>query len=290
MTRHSHRDRIPSGDLTAYERWEMPLLDENGQRRAGVEDVEQKEVQPLTAEQLEAIHNEARDEGYNAGFESGKAEGMDQGAREGYRVGYDEGHAAGREAGEHQGQEEGRERVRQQEQRLHQIMDTLLRPIQQEEEATEAALLNLVMALSRSVIHRELQYDSSQIASIVRHAIQSLPDSDTDMRIRVHPDDAEMVRQAVEGVAGHATVVPDEHILPGGCTVANSRSLVDYTVEKRFQKQVQRMLETQLSESGGVEHSELGPVMGEMSDYHRDVLESDAEPDAGGNGDDNDPL
>lgn len=287
MTRHSQRDRIPSGDLTAYERWEMPLLDENGRRRAGSEEVEQKEVQPLTAEQLEAIHNEARDEGYNAGLEAGKTEGMDQGAREGYRVGYDEGHAAGREAGEQQGLEEGRERVREQEERLRQLMDSLANPIRQEEEATEAALLNLVTALSRSVIQRELQFDSSQIGAIVRRAIQSLPDSDSDMRLRVHPDDAEMVRQAIEGVADHATVVPDEKILAGGCTVENSHSLVDYTVEKRFQKQVQRMLEDQLSNADDEEHGELDAVMGEMSDYHRDVLESGDEPDSeSGDGDD----
>ncbi|XOZ33887.1 flagellar assembly protein FliH [Halomonadaceae bacterium KBTZ08] len=289
MTRYSHRDRIPSEDLTAYERWEMPLLDENGQRRAAVEEVEEEAVQPLTAEQLEAIHNEAREEGYNAGFESGKTEGMDQGAREGYRVGYDEGHAAGREAGEQQGLEEGREQVRQQEQRLQQIMDTLVHPIRQEEEATEAALLNLVMALSRSVIHRELQLDSAQIGSIVRRAIHSLPDSDSDMRIRVHPDDAEMVRQAIEGVASHATVAPDDQILPGGCSVENNRSLVDYTVEKRFQKQVQRMLEAELSDTEDTGHGELDAVMGEMSDYHRDVLESGEEPEAG-NGDSDDSV
>ncbi|MFO7788036.1 MAG: flagellar assembly protein FliH [Halospina sp.] len=289
MTRHSQRDRIPSGDLTAYERWEMPLLDENGRRRAGSEEVEEKEVQPLTAEQLEAIHNEARDEGYNAGFEAGKTEGMDQGAREGYRVGYDEGHATGREAGEQQGLEEGRERVRQNEERLQQLMESLAHPLRQEEEATEAAVLNLVMALSRSVIHRELQLDSSQIGSIVRRAIQSLPDSDIDMRIRVHPDDAEMVRQAIDGVAGHATLAPDEQILPGGCVVASSRSLVDYTVEKRFQKQVQQMLEAQLSDGGEADHGELDAAMGEMSDYHRDVLESGDEPDDA-NGDDDDTL
>ncbi|MGM0434342.1 MAG: flagellar assembly protein FliH [Pseudomonadota bacterium] len=289
MTRHSQRDRIPSGDLTAYERWEMPLLDENGRRRAGSEEVEEKEVQPLTAEQLEAIHNEARDEGYNAGFEAGKTEGMDQGAREGYRVGYDEGHATGREAGEQQGLEEGRERVRQNEERLQQLMESLAHPLRQEEEATEAAVLNLVMALSRSVIHRELQLDSSQIGSIVRRAIQSLPDSDIDMRIRVHPDDAEMVRQAIDGVAGHATLAPDEQILPGGCVVASSRSLVDYTVEKRFQKQVQQMLEAQLSDGGEADHGELDAAMGEMSDYHRDVLESGDEPEDA-NGDDDDTL
>ncbi|MGM0449870.1 MAG: flagellar assembly protein FliH [Pseudomonadota bacterium] len=289
MTRHSQRDRIPSGDLTAYERWEMPLLDENGKRRAGSEKVEETEVQPLTAEQLETIHNEARDEGYKAGFEAGKTEGMDQGAREGYRVGHDEGHATGREAGEAQGLEEGRERVRQQEERLQKLMDSLVNPIRQEQEATEAALLNLVTALSRSVIHRELQVDSSQIGGIVRRAIQSLPDSDLDMRIRVHPDDAEMVRQAIEGVAEHATVVPDEQILAGGCTVDNSHSLVDYTVEKRFQKQVQRMLEEQLSNADDEDHGELDAVMGEMSDYHRDVLESGETPDDE-NSDDDDTL
>ncbi len=287
MTRHSQRDRIPSGDLTAYERWEMPLLDENGRRRAGSEDVEQEEVKPLTAEQLEAIHNEAREEGYNAGFEAGKTEGMDQGAREGYRVGYDEGHAAGREAGEQQGLEEGREQVRQQEERLRQLMEGLANPIRQEEEAVEAALLNLVTALSRSVIHRELQLDSSQIGTIVRRALQSLPDSDRDMRIRVHPDDVETVRQALEGVTNHATAVPDDQILAGGCTVENGRSLIDYTVEKRFQKQVQRMLEDQLSNAEDEEHGELDAVMGEMSDYHRDVLESGDTPgDDSGDADD----
>lgn len=289
MTRHSQRDRIPSGDLTAYERWEMPLLDENGQRRAGSEAVEEKEVQPLTAEQLETIHNEAHDQGYTAGFEAGKTEGMDQGAREGYRVGHDEGHAAGREAGEQQGLEEGRERVREQEERLQQLMHSLVNPIRQEEEATEAALLNLVTALSRSVIHRELQIDSSQIGAIVRRAIQSLPDNDRDMRIRVHPDDADSVRQALEGVADHVTVAPDERILAGGCTVENSRSLVDYTVEKRFQKQIQKMLEQQLSNADDEEHGELGAVMGEMSDYHREVLESDDTPD-GDSGDGDDTL
>lgn len=274
MARHSQRDRIPSGDLTAYERWEMPLLDEHGRRRAGVEDVGEDEVQPPTAEQLEGIHNEAREEGYNAGFEAGKTEGMDQGAREGYRLGYDEGHATGREAGEQQGLEEGRDRVREQEQRLQELMDSLLNPLQQERESLEASLLNLVMALSRSVVHRELQLDSAQIGSVVRRALKSLPDTDVDMRIRVHPDDAEMVSRAIDGIARHATVLPDEQLLPGGCTVETSQSLVDYTVEKRFQKQVQRMLDAQLSDGGDEEHAELDAMMGEMSDYHRDVLDS----------------
>jgi len=120
MTRNSNRDRIPSGDLTAYERWELPLLDEEGRRGASVES-EERNVKPMTAEELEAIHNEAVEEGRREGYEAGKQEGMDQGAREGYRVGYDEGLSAGREAGEEKGLEEARERVQEQQQRLEEI-------------------------------------------------------------------------------------------------------------------------------------------------------------------------
>ena len=272
MNRNSQRDRIPSGDLTAYERWELPLLDDNGRRRASVESEERK-VKPMTAEELEAIHNQAMEEGRREGFEAGKQEGMDQGAREGYRVGYDEGLAAGREAGEQKGLEEARDSVREQHQRLEQVMETLLSPIERQREATEAALLNLVMALSRSVIHRELNLNSSQIGEVLRRAVDTLPDPDESIRIHVHPDDAESVRHAVDAIERRATVYTDESLHPGGCWVENGHSLVDFTVEKRFQKVVQQMLDAQFAEDEQESFGEMDAVMGEMSDFHRDVLE-----------------
>ena len=275
MTRKSQRDRIPSGDLTAYERWELPLLDENGRRRASVES-EERSVKPMTAEELEAIHNQAVEEGRREGYEAGKQEGMDQGAREGYRVGYDEGLAAGREAGEQKGLEEARERVDEQQQRLEQFLDALLNPIERQREATEAALLNLVMAVSRSVIHRELKLNSAQIGDVLRRAVDSLPDPDEHIRIHVHPDDADSVRHAVEALEGRATVHTDDTLHPGGCRVENSHSLVDFTVEKRFQKVVQQMLDAQLGDDEQEGFGEMDAVMGDMSDFHRDVLEEPA--------------
>lgn len=277
MTRNSQRDRIPSGDLTAYERWELPLLDENGKRKASV-DSENRRVKPLTAEELEAIHSQAVEDGHKQGFEAGKTEGMDQGAREGYRVGYDEGLAAGREAGEQQALEETREEFRQQQQRLEQLMDTLLNPIEQQREATEAALMNLVMALSRSVVHRELQLDSSQIGAVLRHAIATLPETGDAIKIHVHPDDVDNVREAVKAIDGRASVVTDDSLHPGGCLVENSHSLVDFTVEKRFQKVVQQMLDTQLGSDEEQGFGEMDAVMGDMSDFHREVLEAEQEP------------
>ena len=47
-------DRIPKENLTAYERWELPLLDARGNEVAQVED---REVKPLTAADiLSLIH------------------------------------------------------------------------------------------------------------------------------------------------------------------------------------------------------------------------------------------
>ena len=276
MSNRSSRDRIPSGDLTAYERWELPLLDEEGARRPGMTQAEE-EVKPLTAEDLEAIHNEAYQDGYNEGFELGKKEGMDQGAREGYRLGEEEGRAAGREAGHQQALDETRQAMEQKQSQLDQLMESLVKPIDQQRDSVETATLNLVMALARAVIQRELSMDSSQIRSLVHDALDTLPGADEQVRISVNPEDAEAVREALTHHDARTRVIENERIHPGGCKVENSQSLVDFTVEKRFQKVVQAMLDQQLSDDDSGEHSELDAMMGELSDYHRDVLEDTPE-------------
>ena len=67
--------RIPVEQLTAFERWELPLLDEEGNRLV-VNEVDNK---ALTVEQLETI----RQNGYQAGFEQGSAEGYEEGHESG---------------------------------------------------------------------------------------------------------------------------------------------------------------------------------------------------------------
>jgi|GEM_PF-197444 len=271
MKTKSNRDRIPSEDMTAYERWELPLLDENGKRRPSVEDGEQ-DVRPLTAEDIENIRKEAYDDGHAEGLEAGTKKGLDQGAREGYKLGYEEGHSAGREDGEKQGLEESRTASEERLKRLDAIVSELLNPLERQEEAVEAALVNLTMAVVRSVIHRELQIDSSQISTLVSAAIRALPNPDEQVRIRVNPADFSDVSAMAEKYATESRVLADEAVMPGGCLVENDHSLVDFTVEKRFQKAVQQMLDKQLSEPDG-ESAELGAMMGELSDFHREVLD-----------------
>ncbi len=74
------RSRVPVEQLTAYERWELPLLDQQGNEVPKEEIID---IQPLTASDLQDIRKAAVDDGH----------------AEGHQAGYDAGFVEGRKAG-----------------------------------------------------------------------------------------------------------------------------------------------------------------------------------------------
>lgn len=60
----------------------------------------------------------------------------------------------------------------------------------------------------------------------------------------------------------------------GGCRVETRHTLLDFTVEKRFQQVVQQMLARQSNPPESPEVHDFSAKMGTMSDLHRDVLET----------------
>lgn len=258
--------RIPKEQLTAWERWELPLLDERGNQV-----VHEQEVKPLTAGDLEAIRQAAREDGFQEGRQAGHQEGFENGRAEGHEAGYSVGEAEGREQGDQRAAEETRKAVESRADRLEHLLGELLLPIQRHEEELETVLVNLTTVLARAVVFRELSMDSSQIRQVVRKALAALPSTADNLRIHIHPDDLEPVREVAERLEVRPSIIEDDTVLPGGCRVESRHSLVDYTVEKRFQRAVQGMLEEQLDNSGA-ETEELDTLMGELSDFHRDVL------------------
>jgi flagellar assembly protein FliH len=98
---------------------------------------------------------------------------------------------------------------------------------------------------------------------VVTDAVNSLPSTRENVWVRVHPSDAQWVREAASRLDAEMSVTGDDSVLAGGCKVETRHSLVDYTVEKRFQKAVQSMLEQQLGSASAGESEE------------RDVLDED---------------
>lgn len=263
--------RIPKEQLTAWERWELPLLDERGNQV-----VHEQEVKPLTASDLEEIRQAAREDGFQEGREAGYQEGFEKGRADGHQQGVQAGEAEGRELGQRQAAEATRKEVESRVDRLEHLLGELVLPIQRHEEELETALVNLTTVLARAVVYRELSLDSSQIRQVVRKALAALPSTADNLRIHIHPDDLEPVREVAERLEVSPSIIEDDTLLPGGCKVESRHSLVDYTVEKRFQRAVQGMLEDQLSDHAGVDDEELGSLMGDLSDFHRDVLSESA--------------
>ncbi len=264
-------NRIPKEQLTAYERWELPLLDARGNEIAREEE---RDVKPLTAADLGEIRKAAREDGYNEGREAGYQAGLAEGRAEGHEEGLQTGVAEGREQGEKQGYEETRKDIDTKLDRLEHLMGELLLPIRRHEDEVETALVNLTTLLARAVVFRELSLDSSQIKSVVRRALAALPSTAENLRIHIHPDDETFVSEVTARLDSSASIIADDTILPGGCTVQTRHSLVDFTVEKRFQRAVQSMLAQQADDGEAGDVEELDALMGDLTDFQRDVLSS----------------
>ncbi|WP_323752081.1 flagellar assembly protein FliH [Marinobacter sp.] len=262
---------IPKENLTAWERWELPLLDEQGNQVA-----REEEVKPLTAANLQEIREAAREDGYREGREAGYQEGFAQGRAEGHAEGLAAGDAEGRELGRQQAAEAIQQENAARMARLDQVLGELLLPIERHEAELESALVNLTTVLARAVVYRELSIDTSQIREVVRKALKALPSTADNVRVYIHPDDVQAVSEVAERLEAQPSIVQDDSLMPGGCRVETRNSLVDYTVEKRFQRAVQGMLEEQVAGAETTENEQADVAMGELTDFHRELL-SDAE-------------
>ena len=160
-------------------------------------------------------------------------------------------------------------------------MGELLVPIQRHEDELETALVNLTTVLSRSVLYRELSLDSSQIAAVVKKAMASLPSTSENVRIHIHPDDYQFVGEVADRFEAKTSVVEDAAIMRGGCKLETRHSLVDFTIEKRFQKAVQDMLSEELDQESPGDGEELDAMMDDLTDFRRDVLDPKEENDDG---------
>lgn len=218
---------ISADSLTAYERWELPDVQVPGTRRQRVEEVDASAVQPLTAEQLEQIRQEAQREG----FESGHKEGLAAGQKE----------------------------VRAAAQRLTQVINAFTSPLQDVDAVVEQELLTLTIAIARQIIRRELKMDPGQVVGVVREALAALPSATRRVTIHLHPDDAALVREALTAGAGEETnwrIAEDALLTRGGCRIHAEHSQIDASVEKRI-----AAIATQLL--GGERSSDMVPEPGQ---------------------------
>jgi flagellar assembly protein FliH len=211
VTRHT--DVLSAEELAdAFERWEAP-------RMVSVSDAEGDDGM-LDVKAIEALQQQAQEEGYKAGFE--------------------EGHKAGFEAGQQAGQKD----IQQQIAYLQQILANLEQPLNDLDEEIEQDLVNLAITMTRQLLRRELKQEPEHVIGAMRAALQALPISDRKLKIFVHPDDLTIIRKglSMEAEDSSRQWIEDPLMTRGGVKLETADTTVDATVEARLNSVISKLL------------------------------------------------
>jgi flagellar assembly protein FliH len=239
--KESESELIRAKDLGAFDRWALPSFDAPGEAPTEVEpavdaaaaaeveaqDVGQSEavaledVKPLTLDELEAIRQDA----YNEGFATGEKDGF--------------------HAGQLKAKQEAEAALALKLGSLEQVMAQLFEPIAEQDQQLEVALVRLVSHMVREVIQRELASDSSQIRQVLREALKLLPMGADNVRIQVNPQDFETIKALRERHEESWRILEDDSLLPGGCRIESEHSQIDASVETRLAQALKQLFEQQ---------------------------------------------
>lgn len=238
-------DKKPSSELltaqqsTAFSLWSLPSFDQESEEPASepvavavegeaagedsvrVEDVTIDDVKPLTLDEVEAIRQDA----WNEGFSTGEKDGF--------------------HAGQLKAAQEAEIALASKVQALENIMRELFEPIANQDQQLEEAMLELVMQISQQVIQRELKIDSSQIKHVVRESLKLLPIGSEAVRVYVNPQDFEHIKALRERHEESWKIIEDDELLPGGCRFESVNTQINASIETRIEHIAAQVLEQQ---------------------------------------------
>ena len=179
---------VPKEQLSAYQRWEMKSFD----------------VNLPTADDVERIHLQARQEGYSAGYQ------------EGNKIALTEVH------------------------RLQKLVSGLEQEIQKFDDQIAHDLLALALGIAKQIIRETLKASPELILPVVREALTMLPQHNQHISVLLHPADSVIVREKMGEQLGHTgwKIVDDPTIERGGCRIETMNTQIDAAISSRWQRVV----------------------------------------------------
>lgn len=163
--------------------------------------------------------------------------------------GYEEGFAQGRE----EALAAGRGEVEAQVAVLKRLVQSLAKPFEELDEAVEAELLSLATTIARQLVRRELQTDPQLVLAVIRESIGLLPVASREITLKLHPEDAQLVREhesaAIE--EGQWRILEDAGCERGGCVVTTGHARIDASVNEQIARIADAVLGTAGAGSAG---------------------------------------
>ncbi|GAB6137656.1 FliH/SctL family protein [Halanaerobaculum tunisiense] len=188
------------------------------QAKEEAQEIKQEATQQAQQE-IEAAKEQAHKEGYQAGFAEGQQEAQEEAVAE------------------------FKEFMAQ----LEEKSATISQLVEEELAQVSSEVLELVTAISRQVINRELSLDDSLILDLVKDALLAI-EEEKEVKIRINPQDLEVLSTAKEELIKTSNLeeielVTDQSIDLGGCIIETDFGGVDATISSQL-AQIEEELRT----------------------------------------------
>lgn len=194
---------IRKEDQAACAPWEMDNFDP---AFGSVANVNCTAVALPTIEQISAIQEQARQEGYLAGHAEGLAAGNQQAALDAAR--------------------------------LRNLADTFATEVAQADETISQEVLDLALDLARALLKSALTLRPELVIPIVKEAVRYLPVLHPPALLYLNPDDAVLVKDKIgdELTKMGWLLSDDAQLEPGGCRVETANNQIDASLPTRWQR------------------------------------------------------
>lgn len=212
-----NRNRFVAGDeIGSFSGWTFQDVDQAAVRFAS-------KLREQEAAEEKLRESGARQAGYAEGFEAGHARGLQEGMQQLDAYVADRGQEVARHFG--------------------QLFQSASDQIDQAQQAMAEGLLHLSCELARQVLRRELEVNPDVLRPVIQEALGLLSADAKAALVRLHPLDFEVLQSALpqEHPGLTLTLREDASISPGGCMVQAAGTVVDGTLQRRWERTVARL-------------------------------------------------
>lgn len=209
--------QMPRDKPVAYQRWNLRSFADPVPEPTPVTEADSPSPPAVvlpTAEQVETIYQQARDEGYLTGHEQGNAE-------------------ATRTA-----QTEYNTRMKIHGARLSELAEDYAQALGRLDREIAEELLSLALQISKQILRQALRVRPELLLAVVREAVATLPRQASNPQVLVSPEDLALVREAMGERLDQSgwRLIGDPTIAAGGCEVRHVGGQIDASLENRWQR------------------------------------------------------
>ncbi len=208
---------IPREEVQQVSAWTFDSMDGSAKEKANAPappaEPEAPELPPVD---LEALRQQAHDEGFTQGKQAGAEDTRK--ALEGPL----------------------KRQMQNQAQMLAQVIKNTHQQLAQLEDQLAEQVLELACDLARQVVRRELSQPLEPLKSVIREALALATQDQQAATLRLNPADLALLQNDLMQALGEHTVriVPDPQLSSGGCVVETAQGAIDGTIERRWKRAV----------------------------------------------------